>query len=257
MIPHVLILGGTAEARRLATLVHDRFGEKIRLTSSLAGRTRRPVEISGDVRTGGFGGVPGLVDYIEAEAVSMLIDATHPFAATISRHAAEAVDKSGEAPRLRLSRPPWVQPEGLNAHVVPDMDAVASALRSGGAKRVLVTTGVQNLAVFASLPDIWFLVRQIEAHEKPLPMENADIIVQKPPFSVEGEVALMQDHNIDTVITKESGGEATAAKLQAATELGIRTILIKRPPEPPGDKVATPKEALAWIEARVETQFSA
>ncbi len=249
-MPHILILGGTADARQLAALIQDRLGAHVRLTTSLAGRTKRPAALAGDLRVGGFGGVSGLVDYLAAEHVTLMIDATHPFAATISRHAVEAAREVG-IPRLMIVRPQWQLPVALDVVRVSDMEAAAIALRTSGARRVLLTTGIQNLDVFARLPDIWFLIRQIEDHEKPLPLAHANTVIQKPPFTLEGERALMAEHEIDTVVSKESGGSATEAKLRAAAELGIRVVLIERPPMPMGENASSPEDALIWIEARL------
>jgi len=199
---------------------------------------------------GGFGGVSKLVDYLGAEHVALLIDATHPFAATISHHAVSAADEV-DIPRLMIVRPQWQLPDALDAVRVSDMEAAAITLRTCGAKRVLLTTGIQKLNVFSSMHDIWFLIRQIEDHEKPLLLAHADTVIQKPPFTLEGERALMVKYKIDTVVSKKSGGSATEAKLLAAAELGITVVLIERPPMPMGENVSSPEDALIWIEARL------
>lgn len=249
-MPHILILGGTADARRLATLIDDQFGAQVRLTTSLAGRTKRPGGLRGDVRVGGFGGASGLADYLKTEHVALLIDATHPFAATISGHAVEATTET-RTPRLTVVRPEWELPDTLDVLHVPTMAAAAAALRTMEARRVLLTTGVQNLDVFAHMPQIYFLVRQIEDHEKPLPLDHAHVVIQKPPYSLDGERTLMAENRIDVMISKESGGPATEAKLRAAAELGIRAILIERPPVPVGEGVSSPEDALVWIDAQL------
>lgn len=246
-IPHVLILGGTADARQLAGLIKAQLGEQVRLTTSLAGRTKAPVDIEGDVRVGGFGGVAGLLGYIKAERVSCLVDATHPFAAIISQHAYEAAKEAG-TPRLMIERPRWPLPNGLDIWRVSDMAAAADKLTKSGAGRVLITTGIQNLDVFSGLSHIRFLVRQIENHEEPLPLSNAETVVQKPPFTVEDECALMTENRIDTLVSKESGGKATEAKLIAAAKLGVRVIMVERPAPPPGDHVTSPEDAMTWVQ---------
>lgn len=246
-IPHILILGGTADARALASLIHRKFRDGIRLTTSLAGRTKSPAGLAGVVRTGGFGGVPGLIEYVRAEDVSALIDATHPFAANISAHAHDVAEKTGIA-RLMIKRPRWPLPEALDVRRVTDMAAAAQQLAKTTSQRVLLTTGTQNLEAFADIPDTWFLVRQIENHEASLPMSNADTVIQKPPFTLESEKALMIEYAVDTLVTKESGGRATEAKLAAAAELGIRTVMIERPEMPAGDHVSSPEEALVWLQ---------
>lgn len=246
-IPHVLILGGTAEARQLAGLITAQLDDQVRLTTSLAGRTKAPVDVEGDVRIGGFGGVTGLIEYIKAERVNCLIDATHPFAAVISQHAHEAAEKTGLS-RLMIERPRWPLPDGLDIRRVSDLAAAADNLAKSEASRVLITTGIQNLDVFSELSHIRLLVRQIENHEEPLPLDNAETVVQKPPFTVEGECTLMTENGIDTLVSKESGGTATEAKLIAAAKLGIRVIMVERPAPPPGDHVATPEEAVTWLQ---------
>lgn len=245
-VPHVLILGGTSDARKLAALIHADFEDRVQLTTSLAGRTLSPANMAGNVRTGGFGGVDGLIDYLETENITALIDATHPFATNISLHALTAADETG-IPRVLIARPRWSLPEALDLKRVPDTHTAADLLGKMDAHRVLLTTGIQTLKDFSSVPDVWFLVRQIENHEAPLPLSNAATVTQKPPFTLEGERDLMTENRIDTLITKESGGAATEAKLTAATELGVCTILIERPPAPPGDQVTSPEDALAWL----------
>lgn len=247
---HILILGGTADARKLAALITDQCGSDVRVTTSLAGRTKRPVDLAGDVRVGGFGGIEGLVDYLVSKNVTHLVDATHPFAATISAHAASATHKTA-VPRLMIVRPCWQLPDNLIVmHAASMTDAVAT-LRTSNARRVLLTTGIQNLDAFSSLSDIFFLARLIESPEKPLALDHASVIIQKPPFTLEGECKLMKENRIDTVVSKQSGGSATEAKLLAAAALGIRVVLIDRPPVPEGESVASPTEAAIWLQARL------
>ena len=247
---HILILGGTADARRLAALIKDQIGPGVQLTTSLAGRTKRPTDLAGDVRVGGFGGAGGLADYLRAENVTCLIDATHPFAAAISAHAASAANQTA-IPRLTIVRPRWQIPDSLHVQRVANMAEAAAALDAPAAKRVLLTTGIQNLDVFSHLTDIFFLIRLIETPEKPPLANHARIVIQKPPFTPEGERRLMTENRIDTLITKESGGSATEAKLLVADALGIRVILIERPSAPEGASVASPEQALSWLQARL------
>jgi len=245
---HILILGGTADARKLAALIADQCGLNVRVTTSLAGRTKRPVDLVGDIRVGGFGGVEGMVDYLVSEKVSCLIDATHPFAATISAHAVSATLKAA-IPRLMIVRPSWQLPKSLNVVRVASITDAAVALRTLHAGRVLLTTGIQNLGAFSHLPEIFFLVRLIESPAKPLVLDHARVVIQKPPFTLAGERGLMEENRIDTLVSKQSGGSATEAKLLAADALGIRTVLIDRPPVSEGESVASPEEAAVWLQA--------
>lgn len=247
MAKKVLILGGTAEAAELARRAVDTFGAQAQIITSLAGRTRARADLPGQVRVGGFGGAEGLIDYLEREAIDLVIDATHPFAAAISAHAADACARTG-VPRLALVRPPWRLEPGAAWREVDDMRAAASALV--GAKRVFLTTGRGGLEAFAAVPDAWFLVRLMEAPEKPLPLPDHHVIVQRPPFTIDSEKTLMREHHIDTLVAKNSGG-ITEAKIAAARALGVRVVLIRRPPSPPGDAVETVDAALAWLKMQL------
>ncbi len=244
--PRLLILGGTAEARELARQIHDAFGDRLDVTSSLAGRTRNAQPIAGQVRQGGFGGVEGLEHYLRDNDISCLIDATHPFAAIITRHAAQAAETL-DVPRLVLRRPTWTLPENLKLKRVDNLTEAATTLQELTSQRVFLTTGVQGLDTFATVRDVYFLVRQIENHEALTALQNAQVIVQKPPYNEPGERKLMHEHDIDTLVTKESGGDATVAKLHAAAALGIHVVMISRPVLPPGKAVETVAQALDWL----------
>ncbi len=213
----VLILGGTTEAADLARRL-DASGWAV--TTSLAGRTRRPAPLPGAVRIGGFGGIDGLVAHLRAEPVAAVVDATHPFAARMPHHVAAACSTAG-VPRLRLLRPGWTAGPGDRWQRVPSLDAAAASVVASGARRVFLTTGRQELAPFAALVDVWFLVRAIEAPD-PQPLARATVILDRGPFAVEDERALMAAHAIEVVVTKDSGGTATAAKLTAARDLASR-----------------------------------
>ncbi len=245
---HILILGGTADARKLVILITSQCGPNVRVTTSLAGRTKRPVDLAGDVRIGGFGGTEGMVNYLVSENVTHLIDATHPFAATISAHAVSATQKAA-IPRLMIVRPCWQLPDGLKVVRVASMTDAAAILRASNTGRVLLTTGIQNLDAFSRLSEIFFMVRLIESPEKPLALDHASVIIQKPPFTLEGERKLMEENRIDTLVSKQSGGSATEAKLLAAAALGIGVVLIDRPPVPEGESVASPEDAAVWLQA--------
>ncbi|MER7954367.1 cobalt-precorrin-6A reductase [Streptomyces sp. NPDC096030] len=242
---HVLILGGTTEARALAARLHD----TVRVTSSLAGRVAAPRLPVGEVRIGGFGGVDGLVEWVRAHAVDALIDATHPFAQTISFNAARAA-ATAHVPLLALRRPGWVPAAGDDWRPVSSLEEAARAL-DGLGDRVFLTTGRMGLAAFADRPQ-WFLVRSVDAPEPPMPART-EVLLDRGPFTLEGERELLARHGIDVLVTKDSGGAATAPKLTAAREAGIPVVVVRRPPVPQGVPVAaTPEEAAAWVRGRAE-----
>ena len=247
----VLILGGTAEAAALARVLAE--DARVAVTTSLAGRTRAPAELSGAVRRGGFGGAQALADYLEARAVDLLVDATHPFAARISRNAAQACAAAG-VPRLVLTRAPWTAREGDRWTPVPDAEAAAAALSGLGpglGARVFLTIGRQELAAFAALDAVWFLVRLVEPPEDPLPLHDCHLVLGRGPFSLERETALLRTHGIEAVVSKNSGGADTYAKIEAARALDLPVVMVARPARPEGETVETVAAALAWIERRL------
>ncbi|BAL91962.1 putative precorrin-6X reductase [Actinoplanes missouriensis 431] len=221
----VLLLGGTADARRLAgLLVHE--GHHV--VSSLAGRTREPLLPAGEVRIGGFGGVEGLIAYLRGERIDVLVDATHPFAATMSEHAAVACAGLG-VPRMVVDRPGWTASPGDVWHRVASLGEAAAVIPRLG-RRVFLTTGRQGIAAFAELDECWFLARSVEPPDAVAP-KRLDVVLDRGPFTVDGERRLMAGHRIDVLVTKDSGGPD--AKLVAARELGIPVVMVNRPPAPP------------------------
>ncbi|BCM71031.1 putative precorrin-6X reductase [Streptomyces sp. EAS-AB2608] len=226
---HVLILGGTTEARRLAADLAARPG--VRVTTSLAGRVTRPAALPGEVRTGGFGGPDGLADWLRTHRVDALVDATHPFAASITDHAARAARATG-VPAVVLRRPGWRPGPGDRWYDVPSLAAAAEALPGLGS-RVFLSTGRLGLAAFAGLTGLHFLVRSVEPPEPPLPPDTR-VVLARGPFTVTDETGLLRAHRIDVLVTKDSGGEATAAKLTAARDLGLPVVVVRRPPLPDG-----------------------
>ncbi|MFJ7062485.1 cobalt-precorrin-6A reductase [Streptomyces microflavus] len=240
---HVLVLGGTTEGRQLAeSLVGD---PRVRVTSSLAGRVAAPRLPSGDVRVGGFGGADGLAEWVREHHVDALVDATHPFAATMSRNAALAAAQA-HVPLLALRRPGWVAQDGDSWHSVASLAEAAELLPALG-ERVFLTTGRMGLAAFAELDALWFLVRSVDAPEPPCP-RRMEVLLDRGPFSLEGEREIIRRHRIDVLVTKDSGGDATAPKLTAAREAGIPVVVVRRPPVPEGVPVAaTADEAVEWV----------
>ncbi|NQV46675.1 MAG: cobalt-precorrin-6A reductase [Rhodospirillaceae bacterium] len=245
----LLILGGTGEAVELADRLVSLYPGRLHVISSLAGRIGTPREIPGTVRVGGFGGGPGLADYIKSESIDLLIDATHPFAANISTNAYDAC-LATEIPRLALRRPPWRMPPSARWVEVPDMAAAAEVLPSMS-KRAFLTIGRSGLDAFAHVEGIHFLVRMIEAPDGPLPLKDYTLITGRPPFTDEAEVGLLEGHRIDTLVSKQSGGAATVAKLGAAVALNLRILLIARPLPEPGETAETVEAALSWMKKRL------
>jgi precorrin-6A/cobalt-precorrin-6A reductase len=238
----VLLLGGTTEARALAGLL-TRAGYEV--ITSLAGRTRAPLHPAGELRVGGFGGVDGLAGYLRDARIDVLIDATHPFAATMTGHAVAAGGALG-VPLLILRRPGWAAGRGDEWHRVASLAEAAALVPSLG-RRVFLTTGRQGLAEFAELDECWFLARSVEPPGSPAP-RRLDVLLDRGPFTVEGERALIAAHRIDVLVTKDSGG--SDAKLAAARAARIPVVMVDRPALPPAAVVATPDEALAWLTAR-------
>lgn len=239
----VVILGGTNEARELAARLVDRSG--LRVVSTLAGRVREPRLPAGEVRVGGFGGPAGLAAWLRAERVDALVDATHPFAERISASAASAARAAG-VPALLLRRPGWTPAAGDDWRWVGSLDEAARLLPSVGA-RVFLTTGRQGLAAFAGSP-LWFLVRCVDPPEVPLPARH-ELLLARGPYTVDGELALLRAHGVDVVVTKDSGGDLTAAKLAAARELGRPVVLVRRPEPPDLPAVPTVDAALSWLDS--------
>ncbi|GHC75071.1 cobalt-precorrin-6A reductase [Streptomyces flavofungini] len=228
-MPHVLVLGGTTEARRLAAALAAR--PDTRVTTSLAGRVTRPAALEGDVRIGGFGGPDGLARWLREHAVTALVDATHPFATAISANAARAARATG-VPALALRRPGWRRVPGDDWHDVASLADAAAALPALG-RRVFLTTGRLGLAAFAPYDALHFLVRSVEPPEPPLP-RDVRILLDRGPYTVDGETALLREHRVDVLVTKDSGGAATAAKLTAARALALPVVVVRRPEPPSG-----------------------
>lgn len=241
----ILILGGTAEARALAQRVHD---AGVPVTSSLAGRVARPRLPVGEVRIGGFGGPDALADWLTANGTEKVVDATHPFAERISASAVQACARAG-VPLLRLARPGWTQGPGDTWHWVDDLHQAATALKELGAQRVLLTSGRQGLAAFASDGGRHFLVRCVDP---PAPEDlppHSEVLLDRGPYTLEGELALFDRHAIDVVVTKDSGGPLTEAKLAAARCRNLPVVVVRRPRWAGTDaapSVATVDEAADW-----------
>ncbi len=251
MALRILILGGTGEAARLAALLaaDPRFA----VETSLAGRTARPAKLAGEIRMGGFGGSGGLAAHIRATGVRVLVDATHPFAAQIRANAAEAAAAAG-VPLLRLERPAWAKQRGDRWHEVDSL-AEAAKLAPRLGTRAFLTVGRKEVAAFANLPQIHFLVRLVEPPPEPLPLADYQLLLERGPFDEADELQLLRLHKIDLVIAKQSGGGATYGKIAAARGLRIPVILQRRPAPPagyaPAATVETVEAAMAWLDRNV------
>ncbi|MBB4063058.1 cobalt-precorrin-6A reductase [Gellertiella hungarica] len=240
----ILILGGTTEARALAARLagDDRFDT----TLSLAGRTLDPRPQPVPVRVGGFGGAEGLARHLAEEAVDLMIDATHPFAARISRNAAEAAQTAG-VPLVALRRPAWERQAGDLWESVGSIPEAVRALPQAPS-RVFLAIGRQEASQFSARPEHSYLVRSVDPVTPPLDVPDARYLLACGPFGLEDELDLLKRERIDVIVAKNSGGSATYAKIEAARLLGIRVIMVERQ-EPPGvPAVPTVEAALAHID---------
>ncbi|QOV33982.1 cobalt-precorrin-6A reductase [Streptomyces ferrugineus] len=226
---HILILGGTTEARELAAALTAHPG--VRVTTSLAGRVARPGAVEGELRIGGFGGAEGLADWLRAEHVDFLVDATHPFAESITANAVRAARSTG-VPAVILRRPGWRPATGDRWHEVASLAEAAALLPTLG-HRVLLTTGRLGLAAFAHLTDLRFVVRSVDPPEPPMP-PHTEVLLARGPFTPDDELSLLRAHHIDVLVTKDSGATAISAKLTAARRLALPVVLVRRPPLPEG-----------------------
>lgn len=213
--------------------------------SSLAGRVSEPVRPGGTVRVGGFGGAEGLRNWLTDHTIELVVDATHPFAATMTAHAARASAELG-LPMVRLNRPGWTAGPVDHWLRVPDLTAAARVSADTG-DRILLTIGRQGVGAFAGYTRPWYLIRAIDPPEVALPPRH-EILLARGPFTVEAESALLARHRIDVLVTKDSGGAATAAKLVAARDARIPVVMVDRPPAPPGlVEVTSVHTACEWV----------
>lgn len=241
----LLILGGTAEAGELAArLAGD---DRLDTVTSLAGLTRMPAAIEGQVRRGGFGGPDGLAATLTNEDYDALIDATHPFAEQIAANAAEAAARAG-VPLIKLVRPPFKRPPGDTFIDVPDMQAAADRLPKGA--RVFLAAGRREIRLFAERTDLWCLVRMIEPPVIGETMPRGEVVLGHPAKTAEEEIALLKAHDIGWIVSKDSGGKASA-KIEAAHRLGLPVILVARPHIPDVHTVTDVDAVMDWLEERL------
>jgi precorrin-6A/cobalt-precorrin-6A reductase len=245
----ILILGGTAEARQLAAVL---VADGVEVISSLAGRVSSPNLPPGRVRVGGFGGADGLAEYLRGLRATALVDATHPFAATMSTNAVLAADRTG-TPLVRLERTGWSEhPRATSWMWVPDAAAALEAADS--ARRPFLTTGRQSLSDFASWADRDVLIRLVDPSSEQLP-QRWTVIMSRGPYSYSGEREILREHAVDVLLSKDSGGSHTVAKLDAAGDLGIPVVIIARPSLPPARVFSSVAEAAAWCRTSENLRF--
>ncbi|MDF0519566.1 cobalt-precorrin-6A reductase [Bradyrhizobium yuanmingense] len=236
-----LILGGTADASLLAAEI-ARAG--IDAVYSYGGRTRAPADQPLPTRIGGFGGVSGLADYIRAEGITHVIDATHPFAAEMSRNAVEACAQTG-TPLLALERAPWIKASDDTWIEVADVNAAVAALPDAPAN-VFLAIGRQHVAPFATKPQHAYTLRFVDPPDATLPFA-ADVIVSRGPFTLHSELAMMRTRGIAWIVARNSGGDGARAKIDAARTLGLPVIMIARPQLPERRRVERVTDVIQWL----------
>lgn len=239
----VLILGGTTEARRLAEALAN--VPEIDAVLSYAGRTENPLAVPVPWRVGGFGGVPGLIDYLRTEKIDRVVDATHPFAAQMSSNAVTACAVTG-IPLVALERAPWRPEEGDRWIEVDTLEDAVAAV-GDAPRRVFLGIGRLHLDAFVPKPQHHYLVRLVDAPREELPLPNVTVVVARGPFDVAGDRALMAQHGSEVVVSKNAGGTAAVAKIVAARDLGLPVVMVRRPSIPARPTAETVAAVLAWL----------
>jgi precorrin-6A/cobalt-precorrin-6A reductase len=243
MAPNLLILGGTAEANALA---HEVARLGLSAVYSYAGRVKRPAAQPLPVRVGGFGGVDGLAAYLRHEIITHVIDATHPFADGISRNALAAC-ATVDVPLCALARGPWKAVDGDRWSHVSDIQCAVKALDIE-TQRVFLAIGRQDVAGFAAQPQHDYLLRFVDTPDTPPPLPNHHILVARGPFVLTEDIALMKEHRIDLVVSKNSGGTGARAKIDAARTLGLPVLMIDRPRLPDRHEVSSVDAVMDWLD---------
>ncbi|WP_026439942.1 cobalt-precorrin-6A reductase [Acidocella facilis] len=240
--PTILLLGGTSEASQMARALAE---SGLRAVFSYAGRTEAPKPQPLPTRIGGFGGAAGLADYLRAQAITHLIDATHPFAAQMSRNAIAACAAAG-VKLIALERPAWQAEHSDDWQSLATLEEAAAALPERPA-RVFLAIGKQNLDLFAARQDHFYLLRLVDAPVAPLPFRDAAHVIDRGPFSLENDLALLRAHRITHLVAKNAGGIGASAKLGAARALGVKILMVERPALPARRIVQSPEAVLAWL----------
>lgn len=245
----LLILGGTGEAAALHEAAAEQFENSLEIVSSMAGRTCLPRSLPGIVRTGGFGGAEGLARWLREEGINMLVDATHPYAARISANARIACELSG-VDRIILWRPPWTAQPGDNWITVADAAEAAELLPRTG-KRAFLALGSGQLWEFGDVKGVWLMSRVAETPE-PHTAPPGFVVVGRGPFDANDELRLMEERDIDVLVSRNSGGGATVGKITAARRRAIPVIMIRRPEPEPGEQCSVLKEILQWVAQKLD-----
>jgi precorrin-6A/cobalt-precorrin-6A reductase len=240
-----LILGGTADANLLADAVAR---ARLDAVYSYGGRTRTPADQPLPTRIGGFGGPSGLADYIRREGITHVVDATHPFAAEMSHNALAACSATG-TPLIALERAPWAKAPGDNWIEVADITSAVAALPENRA-HVFLAIGRQHIAPFAARPQHAYTLRFVDPPDRALPFD-ADVIVSRGPFTVDGELQMMRSRGIAWIVARNSGGAGARAKIDAARELGLPVIMLARPQLPDRLRAESVVEVMAWLGHRI------
>ncbi len=238
----ILVLGGTSEASQLARALAQGGADAV---FSYAGRTAAPVAQPLPTRVGGFGGAEGLAEFLRAEGITHVVDATHPFAAQMRRNAVAACDREGVS-LCALERAPWQAGPGDDWRHVPDTAAAVAALPEAPA-RVFLAIGKQTLDAFAEKPQHHYLLRLVDAPKAPLPLPKTSFVIARGPFTAEGDRALLRGHAIDLIVAKNAGGSGARAKLDAARALGLPVILIDRPDVPARRVFDSVEAVMDWL----------
>lgn len=239
---NVLILGGTTEASALAHALAER---SVPALFSYAGRVAAPKSQPLPTRVGGFGGVEGLSAFLADNRITHLVDATHPFAERMSRNAILAAQQN-RIPCLALTRPPWAPQAGDRWQRVAGIEAAVDAL-AGPPERILLAIGRQHLVAFAARPQHHYLLRLVDRPEAPPPLPHHHVTIDRGPFTLDGDLALLREHGIQRLVCKNSGGDGAVAKLTAARQLGLPVVMIERPALPSRQEVHCVEEVLAWL----------
>jgi precorrin-6A/cobalt-precorrin-6A reductase len=240
-----LILGGTADANLLADAI-ARAG--LDAVYSYGGRTRAPAEQRLPTRIGGFGGATGLAEYLRQERITHVVDATHPFAAEMSRNAVAACAETG-TPLIALERAPWIKSPGDHWIEVADIQSAVAALPERRT-HVFLAIGRQHISPFAARPQHAYTLRFVDPPEGALPLPDVSVIVSRGPFPLEDELAMIQSRAIKWIVARNSGGTGARAKVDAARALGLPIIMLSRPPLPHRQRVESVAEVIQWLDHR-------
>lgn len=236
----ILLLGGTTEAYSLAEKL---YRQNVPLLSSLAGRTSHPKIPAGRYRIGGFGGVKGLVETIRNEKIGLIIDATHPFAETMTDHAWQAA-KEANIFYVRFERPLWQAKAQDKWQIVGSLKEAVNAIAKDSC--CFLAIGRQHLAEFLVRDDVKFVARMVERPKNVEDVKNLEIILAKPQTE-EQERAFLTKYHFDCLVCRNSGGNASYHKLAAARQIGLPVIMITRKALPDVLSFTTEDEIINFV----------